>query len=184
MRRRLAPDAVALRTVVEIIAAVAPAQWHRLSLFRGEKGPRRYDWTALRLVMWVDEADGEELWLLAWRSIDSPEEIAYLRSNAPQATPVEDIAAVEVQRYTIEQCFEETKSELGMDHYKVRRWPSWDRHITLTMRAAAWLAHMRASHQKTEPDVARRVVGRADNRGRDRALGSQQTMSRSAHRIP
>ena len=26
-------------------------------------------------------------------------------------------------RWAIEQCFEETKTELGVDHYEVRKWP-------------------------------------------------------------
>jgi SRSO17 transposase len=160
-RRRLNDEAPAPQTVAQIIAAVAEQSWRRLSLLRGEKGPRRYDWTAVRLVVWENLADGEELWLLARRSIDVPDDIAYYLSNAPTTTPIEDMARVAMQRYGIEQCFEEAKGELGLDHYEVRTWPSWHRHVTLTMMAAAWLATMRASNQKTEPG-GRRTQHRRD----------------------
>lgn len=116
----------------------------------GEKGPRRYDWTALRLITWCNEADGEELWLLARRSIDTPEEIAYYLSKAPTTTPLETIARGAIQRYAIEQCFEEAKDDPGLDHYDVRTWPSWHRHVTLMMMALAWLVSMRASNQKKQ----------------------------------
>ena len=177
--RRLRADAPAAQTVAQMLESLPASAWKRLSLMRGEKGPRRYDWAAVRLVTAVAGLDSEELWLLARRSIDSPEEIAYYLSNAPATTPIEDIARVAMQRYTIEQCFEETKSELGIDHYEVRTWPSWHRHITLTMMAAAWLAHMRASYQKTEPSG-----GRSRTRGTDDRRSASASGSRAAAAAP
>ena len=44
---------------------------------------------------------------------------------------------------TAGQCFEEAKGETGLDHYEVRTWHSWHRHITLSMMAHAWLASIR-----------------------------------------
>jgi len=176
VRRRLAPEAEPPQTVRQLIAALPERKWQRLSLLRGEKGPRRYDWTARRFVTWSDGADGEELWLVARRSIDSPEEIAYYVSNAPRTTAIEEMARVAMQRYAIEQCFEEAKGELGLDHYEVRTWPSWHRHVTLTMMALAWLASLRASHQKTEPGV-----GRVDHR-RDAPTTGSGTTTASAQR--
>ena len=41
------------------------------------------------------------------------------------------------------KCIEEGKGETGLDHYEVRYWPSWYRHITLSMVAHAWLAWLR-----------------------------------------
>ncbi|MBW2557974.1 MAG: hypothetical protein JRD69_03930 [Deltaproteobacteria bacterium] len=32
-------------------------------------------------------------------------------------------------RWAIEQCFEEAKSDLGMDHYEVRKFPGWRHHM-------------------------------------------------------
>ena len=47
-------------------------------------------------------------------------------------------------RWTIEQLFEAAKGEVGLDHYEVRSWTGWYRHITLAMWALALLTVMRA----------------------------------------
>ena len=46
-------------------------------------------------------------------------------------------------RWTIEECFEEAKGEVGLDQYEVRKWDGWYRHITLAMLAHACLAVVR-----------------------------------------
>jgi hypothetical protein len=46
-------------------------------------------------------------------------------------------------RYIVEQGIEEAKGATGFDRYEVRTWPSWYRHLTLTMLAHAWLAERR-----------------------------------------
>src|SRR5713101_334969 len=45
--------------------------------------------------------------------------------------------------HTIEQCFEETKTELGMDHYEVRKYPGWHHHILISMLAHFFLWHLK-----------------------------------------
>ncbi|PHM54680.1 hypothetical protein [Xenorhabdus hominickii] len=52
-------------------------------------------------------------------------------------------------RWEIECSFEETKGECGQDHYEVRRWQSWYRHITLALLAHAVLAVLRVQEKKT-----------------------------------
>ena len=39
---------------------------------------------------------------------------------------------------------QQAKNEVGLDHYEVRRWPGWYRHITLALLAHAFLAVTRA----------------------------------------
>ena len=33
-------------------------------------------------------------------------------------------------RWTIEECFQEAKGQVGLDQYEVRKWKGWYRHIT------------------------------------------------------
>ena len=56
------------------------------------------------------------------------------------------LAGVAGQRWTIEECFQQAKSEVGLDDYEVRNWHGWYRHITLAMLALAYLAALRAQH--------------------------------------
>jgi SRSO17 transposase len=41
--------------------------------------------------------------------------------------------------WRIEESFQTAKGEVGLDHYEVRKWPGWYRHITLALLAHAFL---------------------------------------------
>jgi SRSO17 transposase len=47
-------------------------------------------------------------------------------------------------RWRVEEAFEQAKGEVGLDHYQVRQYLAWYRHITLAMTALAFLAVTRA----------------------------------------
>lgn len=126
---------------VPAVAASWPeCRWQRLEVAEGEKGPRVYDWACQRVVENQGQLPGRDSWLLVRRSTTDPDEMAYYLSNAPTSTDLLTLAQVASTRYTVEQCFEESKGETGLDHYQVRYWHSWYRHITLSMMAHAWLA--------------------------------------------
>ena len=63
-------------------------------------------------------------------------------------------------RFAVEQCFEEAKGQAGLDEYAVRLWPSWHRHITLTMMAHAWLTVIRAEDAGAIPALEPQKGGR------------------------
>ena len=46
--------------------------------------------------------------------------------------------------WRIEERFQTAKGEVGLDHYQVRRYDAWYRHVTLAMVALAFLAAVRA----------------------------------------
>lgn len=50
------------------------------------------------------------------------------------------------KRWTVEESIQTSKSEVGLDHYEVRSWTGWYRHITLAMWAQAFLSVLR--HQE------------------------------------
>lgn len=133
-----------LETVADVVAGMPAGAWQRFAVAEGEKGPRVYDWAALRLWENHDSRPGEQAWLLCRRSVSDASELAYYLSNAPAEATVQKLARVAATRYTIEQCIEEAKGETGLDEYEVRYWHSWHRHIILSMMAHAWLATMRA----------------------------------------
>ena len=47
-------------------------------------------------------------------------------------------------RWAVEEVIEAAKGEVGLDHYEVRRWDGWYRHVTLCLLAHAFLAVTRA----------------------------------------
>jgi SRSO17 transposase len=125
--------------------AVAPDQWQRRSAGDGAKGPRLYDWALVRLV--APHQPGFEQALLLRRPLDAPDdpkELAYYLTFAPVSTLLETLVAVAGRRWTIEESLEAAKGEVGLDHYEVRHYHGWYRHITLAMLALAYLAVVRA----------------------------------------
>jgi len=142
-KARLAADAPPATIVAAVVAAWPESRWQRLSVAEGEKGLVTYDWACQRIVESSNGLPGRDAWLIARRSLNDAQEIAYYLSNAPVDTPLLLMAQVASRRYTVEQCIEEAKGETGLDEYEVRLWHSWHRHLTLSMMAHTWLAAMR-----------------------------------------
>jgi SRSO17 transposase len=133
------------RRAQEIVAQAPPEAWERVEVGAGSKGPRLYDWARTRLPYWTQE--GYAQWLLVRRTVgeDVPEQkLAYYRAYGPEQTPLAELARVAGTRWSIEECFERAKGEAGLDHYEVRRWEAWQRHITLCLLAHAFLEVTRA----------------------------------------
>ena len=130
------------RQVKTILAALPRARWTRLSAGEGAKGPRWYDWRWLPLAAPLEPSWCR--WLLVRRSLSAPTEVTAYVVFAPQAITLEEVVRVAGRRWTIESGFEAAKGEVGLDHYEVRSWTGWYRHITLAMWALALLTVMRA----------------------------------------
>jgi SRSO17 transposase len=133
----------AAHTAATMITELAPAGWRRIVVAAGSKGLRLYEWAVVRIAVGDHGWPGAERWLLVRRSVSAPTEYAYYLSNAPPETPLGTLARVAGARWPIEQCFEESKGETGLDHYEVRRYDSWYRHITLSLLAHTFLAELR-----------------------------------------
>jgi SRSO17 transposase len=125
-----------------LLGDLAKEDWTRLSCGNGAKGPRLYDWAAVRLNCPVA---GWERWALGRRSIRGPDAYAYYLAFVPAGTALEDIVRIAGRRWTIEIAFEEAKGEVGLDEYEVRSWTGWYRHITLALLAHAFLVGIRAA---------------------------------------
>jgi len=149
-KARLAPGAPPPSSVAAVVAEWPLARWERFSVAEGEKGPRVYDWGRQRVIESRDQMPGPEVWLLARRSVSDSTELAYYLAWAQAETTLETLARVAATRYTVEQCIEEAKGEVGFDQYEVRFWPSWHRHITLAMMAHAWLASLQSEEPQTQ----------------------------------
>jgi SRSO17 transposase len=125
------------------LARALPHQaWRRLSAGAGTKGERLFDWARLRLVRL--QAPPWEHWLLVRRSLADPADLAYFVAFGPATARLIDLARVAGRRWSVEECFEAAKQEVGLADYEVRSWHGWHRHVTLAMLALALLAALRA----------------------------------------
>jgi hypothetical protein len=132
------PDGRRRRVEVRDVEALVLQEqdWQRLTMSEGTKGPRLFDWAAVPILhQW--EADGRH-WLLIRRSISDPGEKTYSFVFAPPDTTLCAMVRASGARWHIEEDFE-TGKDLGLDHYQVRSFTGWYRHITLVMLAHAFL---------------------------------------------
>ncbi len=114
-----------------------------------DSGDRRpWEWACVDLA--ADPKRGMRRWLLVRRSTEDPEEQSFYQAYGPEGTTVEELVKVCQERWAVEECFAEAKGEVGLDHYEVRRWDAWHRHITLCLLAHAFLAVVRSSLEREQ----------------------------------
>ena len=134
--------------------ALRARDWQPLSQSRGTKGERLFDWARLPVVQ-AGSVDGRH-WLLMRRCLDDPNELAYYLVWAPPETPLSTMVQAVGARWHIEEDLQAGKA-LGLDHYEVRSYLGWYRHLTLVLLAAAFLlgitvqSHLTASAPPAEP---------------------------------
>jgi SRSO17 transposase len=138
-----------VRTHAEELAAAVPTeQWVACSAGHGAKGRRLYDWTRIQLA--TPATAGHQRWLLVRRSRRDGE-LAFYACYGPAETSLLGLVRVAGTRWAVEEGFQAAKTEVGLDHYEVRRWPGWYRHITLALLAHAFLVVTRTKATTNEP---------------------------------
>lgn len=122
----------------ELVARLPKRAWQRLSAGKGAKGHRFYDWAWIGLPGGQDEPAGHR-WLLVRRNRRTGE-LAYYRCYAPGRVPLATLVRVAGRRWTIEESFQTSKGQTGLDEHQVRTWTSWYRWTTLVLLAHLFLA--------------------------------------------
>jgi SRSO17 transposase len=135
-------------TATGLAAGVSPEQWVACSAGLGAKGRRLYDWTRIQLA--APAAAGGTRWLLVRRSRRDGK-LAFYACFGPVETSLLGLVRVAGTRWAVEEGFQQAKTEVGLDHYEVRRWPGWYRHITLALLAHAFLVVTRTTATTGEP---------------------------------
>jgi SRSO17 transposase len=133
--------------VKTLLSGLDEQGWTRLSVGAGAKGERLFDWRRMALSQPLQE--GFERWLMVRRSLEDGELAAYV-VFAPVGTSLDEMAKAAGSRWSVEECFESAKGEVGLDQYEVRSWHGWYRHITLAMFAHAYLTVTRAEAAAAE----------------------------------
>jgi hypothetical protein len=126
---------------------------------RDTGGRRPWEWACMDLA--PDAKRGMRRWLLVRRSPEGPEDLSFYQAYGPDGTTVEELVRVCQERWTVEECFAEAKGEVGLDHYEVRRWDAWHRHITICLLAHAFLALTRCAAVEEEGSPKKGISTRA-----------------------
>jgi SRSO17 transposase len=143
---RLASGSRPARRVEELLndRALRAQPWQRWRVKDGEKGPMvwecKHTWLTIK-----DEngLPGARLHLIIARNVLNPDEVKFFVSNAPLATGTGVLLLVAFSRWRVERCFQDDKSELGLDQYEGRRYVGLQRHLLLSAVSYLFLARMR-----------------------------------------
>ena len=133
-------------TVEELSKLKHRLNWQPHKISEGEKGPLVAAFARIRVYVSAERTPESERWLLLRN--DANCKIKYALSNAPQETPMRELVRVSGARWPIERCFQENKSELGLDHYEHRSWTAWHRHMRLVFLAQLFLLRLQIKFKK------------------------------------
>src|SRR5499427_105906 len=128
----VAPDSAP--SMVATVAASLPASsWYRRKVSEGTKGPIVYEFARQRVTLCKGGLPDRTVWFVIKRTLGAAPSYTYAISHAPASTPLRTFVWLSGLRWAVEQCFEEGKTELGMDHYEVRKYAGWHHHMLTTM---------------------------------------------------
>jgi SRSO17 transposase len=150
-KRIAAAPATAPCTVAALAQAIPATFWYRRTVSEGTKGPITYEFARKRIMLCKEGQPTTAVWLLIKRTLGAHPRYWYYLSTAPMSAPLRLFVWLSGVRWAIEQCFEETKTELGMDHYEVRKYPGWHHHMLTCMLAHFFLWHLQLRLEKKAP---------------------------------
>ena len=146
-------------------------KWQRFHIKESDKGPVVWEVKWARFYRQTAEGlPSEPGCLIVARNVLNPEEVKYFVANQAPAIGAETASEedkepvtltwllwVAFRRWPVEQCFRESKNELGMDHYQVRGWRCIHRHYYVTQLTHLFCARVRQEYAAT-PQVGRLTV--------------------------
>jgi SRSO17 transposase len=133
-------------TVEELLQQKRLWNWQTHKISEGEKGPIVAAFARVRVYLNAERTPESQRWLLLRN--DANCKIKYALSNAPEKTLMQELVRVSGARWPIERCFQEDKSELGLDHYEHRSWIAWHRHMRLVFLAQLFLRRLQIKFKK------------------------------------
>jgi len=110
-----------------------------------------YEFTKRPVTLCQDGQPDKTVWLVMKRTIGEHAASWYYISNAPVSARLPMFIWLSGIRWAIEQCFEEAKTELGMDQYEIRKYPEWHHHMLTCMFAHFFLWHVTIRLGKNSP---------------------------------
>jgi len=126
-------------SVGSILKTLKAERWFLASCGDGSKGVRVYDWQLLEVP--TPSIDDWKRHLLVRKSKSSGDLQAYV-CFAPKEVSFQKLVWVAGVRWTVECCFAESKSLVGLDEYEVQSYFGWYKHITFACLAHALLTYL------------------------------------------
>ena len=141
------------RHLKQLVKKVPRQDWLRAVIKEGSQGPLVCEFAFLRVTESRANLPGPKVWLIIRRNLADPTKIKYYFSNAPIDTPLHEFVRLSGMRWPIETSFEESKGEVGLDHYEMRSWIGWHHHMLLVSLAHHFLVRLRIQFHHQAPAI-------------------------------
>ena len=132
-------EPIAVRALSDALAARA---WHRVAWRNGTNPPWAADFAALRVTPatdWRHRRLAPEVWLLCERGLGPTGRRRHYLVSLPSSASRKQLVRLAHHRWAIEQHYQDSKTELGLDHFEGRSYPGWQHHMAISAVAYAFL---------------------------------------------
>jgi SRSO17 transposase len=155
-----------VQDLVRYSPAFQRQKWQRFHIKESDKGSVVWEVKWARFYRQTGERlPSKPACLIVARNVLHPDEVKYFVANEVPQTSGEPAGETEpsqektvtltwllwvaFRRWPVEQCFRESKNELGMDHFEVRGWRCIHRHYYLTQLTHLFCARIRQEYAAT-----------------------------------
>lgn len=145
-------DSEALRLDV-YCKGLSDGDWEKVKIRKAAKGWIRLHVHKCRVWSWDKKEDrARERTLLISKTTDKNQKIKYSFSNGePEQYTAKEYGYLQSQRYWVERTFDDSKNELGLSDYQVRKWIGWHHHHSLVFMATLFMMKERIENGREYP---------------------------------
>ena len=134
-------------SVEEFVQACSTKDWRLYNVRQTTRGSLKLRVLRKSVYVWHKQSgQGRRYELLVTENLDGQDR-KYSLTNQKSSTSTQRLSWMQRQRYWVERCFEDGKSQCGMADYQVRLWKAWHHHMALVMMAMLFMLserlHMR-----------------------------------------
>lgn len=137
----------------QYMSSLQKTDWEKVKVRKTAKG-----WLKLKVhvtCVWVwdgQEEQARQRTLVINKTINKKPKIKYSFSNGKSNEYTnKEYAYFQAQRYWVERTFDDSKNELGMSDYQIRKWIGWHHHQSLVMLAALFLLKEKIESEQEFP---------------------------------
>src|SRR3984893_8103956 len=138
-------------SVEEFVESCSTKDWRVCNVRETTRGSLKL--RVLRKSVYVldkQSEQGRRYELLVTENLDGQDR-KYSLTNQKPSTSTQRLSWMQRQRYWVERCFEDGKSQCGMADYQLRLWNAWHHHMALVMMAMLFMLSEKLRMQEQCP---------------------------------
>jgi SRSO17 transposase len=133
--------------------SLTESQWDKVYIRETTKGSKWVFAHTIQVWHWDGLEDAARCrTLVITKTVDKSPQIKYSFSNAAVSSYTRaEYAYFQCNRYWVERGFDDSKNELGLSGYQVRKWIAWQHHQSLVMMAALYMMQVKNEQKQEYP---------------------------------